>query len=340
MTQTNTRTGLAVLMCTGVFGVFSAGPIQALETDREDVQAFVEELSSEYGLDASYVESVLAGSEVKQSILDAMSRPAEKTVPWYRYRKIFITDKRITAGREFWQEHDARMARISDETGVPPEILAGILGVETAYGEITGNYRVVDALATLAFEYPPRSDFFRRELRELFLLADEEELDIETIKGSYAGAMGAPQFIPSSYRAYAADGDGDGKRDLFHNWDDILMSVANYFKVHKWRSGGPVAVRGTLREGAEVSPTKGLKPDGTVGQLSDQGVLFSTEESAQATAGLWELEGEDGPEYWVGFHNLYVITRYNRSVMYALAVHELGNRVGEANAQAMVDRGL
>ena len=306
--------------------------VAALETDRDDVQAFVREMSTEHGLDAEYVESVLAGAEVQQSILDAISRPAEKTVPWHRYRKIFITDKRIEAGRAFWMEHGERMNLIAADTGVPPEIMAGILGVETAYGQITGNYRVVDALSTLAFEYPPRSRFFRGELRELFLLADEESLDIKQIKGSYAGAMGAPQFIPSSYRAYAADGDGDGRRDLFNSWDDVLMSVANYFEVHKWKSGEPVAVPGSLRDGASAAPTEGLKPLDTVGELSEQGVLFATDQSAATPAGLWELEGIDGPEYWVGFHNLYVITRYNRSVMYALAVHELGNRVGQASA--------
>ena len=332
MTRMRILPGLRSLACLTLIAPTLFQSVTALETDRDDVQAFVAEMSAEHGLDAAYVTSVLAGAEVQQSILDAISRPAEKTVPWHRYRKIFITEKRIEAGREFWMEHGERMDHIADETGVPPEIMAGILGVETAYGRITGNYRVVDALSTLAFEYPPRSKFFRGELRELFLLADEEGLDINQIKGSYAGAMGAPQFIPSSYRAYAADGDGDGRRDLFNSWDDVLMSVANYFQVHKWKSGEPVAVQGTLRDDASVSPTSGLKPKDTVGDLSDQGVLFATDQSSSAPAGLWELEGVDGPEYWVGFHNLYVITRYNRSVMYALAVHELGNRVSQASA--------
>jgi len=207
-------------------------------------------------------------------------------------------------------------------------MILGIIGVESYYGRITGKHRVVDALATLGFDYPPRAKFFRNELAEAFVLAAEEQLDINALMGSYAGAMGPPQFIPSSYRAYAVDGDGDGQRDLIGSWPDIMASVANYFAVHKWQTGEPVAARGELSAKATNIPLQGqLKLQSTVGQLSQAGLLFATDLNSDAAAGAWELEGKAGTEYWVGFDNLYVITRYNRSVMYALAAWQLGEAV-------------
>jgi membrane-bound lytic murein transglycosylase B len=300
----------------------------AIDVQRDDVQDFITELTADGNFDADEVSAILGRSTVQQNILDAMSRPAERVKPWHEYRAIFITPERIAAGVKFYEEHRASLERIEADTGVPPEMILGIIGVESYYGRITGKHKVVDALVTLGFDYPPRAKFFRSELNEAFQLSREEEFDIETLVGSYAGAMGPPQFIPSSYRAYAVDGDGDGVRDLLNNWEDILASVANYFAVHKWRAGNPVAERGTpATEAGPLPTTKGLKPDSTVGGLTEAGVVFPTELAADAKAGLWELEGENGPQYWVGFHNLYVITRYNRSIMYALATWELGNAV-------------
>ncbi len=299
----------------------------SIDVQRSDIQEFVNELASE-GFDADYVNGVLSRSEVQQSILDAMSKPAERVMPWHEYRAIFITDKRINAGVEFYGEHRDTLLRIQEETGVPPEMVLGIIGVESYFGRITGKNRVVDALVTLGFEYPPRAKFFSSELNHAFLLAREEKMDIETLMGSYAGAMGPPQFIPSSYRNFAVDGDGDGIRDLLGNWEDILASVANYFAVHKWRAGEPVAALGTLGEDAGALPlNEGLKLNSTVGAISDASVFFPTEQAMDTKAGLWELEGEAGSQYWVGYHNLYVITRYNHSVMYALAAWELGNAI-------------
>ena len=306
----------------------------AIDLEREDVRQFIDELTSENDFDQSYVESILADSVVQQSILDAMSRPAERVMPWHEYRAIFITPKRINAGVEFYAEHAETLAQIEADTGIPPAMILGIVGVESYFGRITGKNRVLDALVTLGFDYPKRSKFFRSELEQAFLLAREEDFDLLEIKGSYAGAMGPPQFIPSSYRAYAVDGDGDGRRDLLGNWDDILASVANYFAVHKWQAGKPVAAVATLGDDAAEPPLNdGLKLGSTVGALSEAGVFFPTTQAATDKAGLWELEGKEGSEYWVGFDNLYVITRYNRSVMYALAAWELGQSiVREADA--------
>jgi len=288
----------------------------------------MDDLVSKDGFEQAYVRGVFGGVESKQGILDAMSRPAEKVKPWFEYRAIFLTPRRISAGVDFYRAHEARLREISASTGIPAEIITAILGVETFYGTRTGSFRAVDALSTLAFDYPPRSDFFRSELRHLFLLAREEQLDIGTLTGSYAGAMGPPQFIPSSYRAYAVDGSGDGRRDLLKNWDDIVASIANYFARHNWQPGQPVATRAEFARDAirPTGPTELVMKD-TVGSLARQGVQFTTDLPATAPALLVTLKGEDGDEYWVGFQNYYTITRYNRSTMYALAVFELSEAI-------------
>jgi membrane-bound lytic murein transglycosylase B len=315
---------IAVLAAT----LLSSSPARSLDTNRPDVQAFIGELVQKDGFQQPYVTSVFGGVESKQSILDAMSRPAEKVKPWSEYREIFITPRRISAGVDFFREHEARLRRISASTGVPPEIIVAILGVETFYGTRTGSFRAVDALATLGFDYPPRSEFFLSELRQLFLLAREEQLDIGTLTGSYAGALGPPQFIPSSYRNYAVDGSGDGRRDLLQNWDDIMASIANYFARHNWQPGQPIATRAEFARDAvrPTGPTELVLKD-TVGSLARQGVQFTTDLPATAPAILVSLKGEDGDEYWVGFQNYYAITRYNRSTMYALAVFQLSEAI-------------
>jgi len=305
-------------------------PLQAWAIDlaRDDVQKFIDELAAKEGFDTAYVESVLADSETQQSIIAAMTRPAEKAKPWHEYRAIFITPERIAAGVEFYATHRETLDRISTATGVSQAMILGIIGVESYFGRTTGNYRVVDALVTLGFDYPPRADFFRSELNNAFLLAREEQLNLLDLKGSYAGAMGPPQFIASSYRNFAVDGDGDGRRDLLNNWADIMASVANYFVVHKWQTGEQVAARATISKEAGILPLNvELLPESTVGALSAAGVVFPTELPATAPAGLWQLQGKDETEYWVGFQNLYVITRYNRSIMYALAAWQLGEAI-------------
>jgi len=307
----------------------------AVDTEREDVQAFVDDLVTSHNFERAWLESVISDGETKQKILDAISRPAEKTLAWHEYRKIFVTPKRIKAGVKFWEEQHERLTRISSETGVPAEIMAAIVGVETYYGRQTGGYRVLDALATLGFDYPPRAKFFRGELAEFFLLTRDEELELTGVMGSYAGAMGPPQFIPSSYRAYAVDGDGDGRRDLLGNWDDILASVANYFVAHGWRAGEPVAVPGQIDDPQSFPVGRNkLKLVDTVGSLTAKGVRFDTELDASAPTQLIGFEGDDGDEYWVGFKNFYVITRYNRSAMYAMAVYQLAAELADASGAA------
>lgn len=316
----------------------SLAQANTLDPERDDVRAFIERVHEAHGLERESLRGVLALARIQPAIIEAISRPAERVKPWHEYRRIFITEERIAAGAEFWLEHRERIERVASESGVPAEMLVGIIGVETYYGRITGRYRVLDALATLAFEYPPRSEFFARELEQFLLLVREQGLEIEGPVGSYAGAMGLPQFIPSSYRAYAVDGNEDGRVDLWNSKEDIFASVANYFRAHDWRPGEPVvapAVAGAT-DPAALSH-RGLSANTTVGALWDAriGLAGPAPADPAAAAGLFSLEHEDGTRYWAGFHNFYVITRYNRSLMYALAVHQLGKAVRarvEANA--------
>jgi membrane-bound lytic murein transglycosylase B len=317
---------------TGLLLLLSAS-LQAIELESPDVQSFIDDMVSEHAFDRQSLTSTLANAEKKQAIIDAISRPAEKTLTWGEYREIFLTPERVRAGAEFWRENEQMLATIAAESGVPEEILVGIIGVETYYGRITGNYRVLDALSTLAFYYPPRSKFFRSELEQYLLLAREEGMQATAATGSYAGAMGRPQFMPSSYRAYAVDSTGDGKRDIWNNWADVAGSIANYFNEHGWRSNEEVVSQATLGsrwDGPEPQPANSLKMDDTVQSLSRKGVMFYTELPGKSAGKLLTYEGRDGVEHWVGFHNFFVITRYNRSVMYALAVHQLGQEVALA----------
>ncbi|HNP35993.1 MAG TPA: lytic murein transglycosylase B [Woeseiaceae bacterium] len=302
-----------------------------VDLDQPEVQSFIDEMVNKHDFDRDQLSAVLLGAEKKQAILDAISKPAEKSLNWADYRKIFITPERIQAGVDFWRDNATTLTKVADDSGVPPEMLVGIIGVETYFGRITGNYRVLDALSTLAFYYPKRSKFFRKELTEYLILAREEDMPAEEATGSYAGAMGRPQFMPSSFRAYAVDSTGDGKRDIWNNWTDVAGSIANYFTRHGWTHGGEVVADASLGSAWKCEPptpaSNSLTPQDTVASLSAKGVLFATDMPNDSDAQLLALEGEDGDEFWVGFDNFFVITRYNRSVMYAMAVHQLGQEI-------------
>ncbi len=302
----------------------------ALDLSKDNVKAFVDNMVDSHNLKREDVESVLKQAEIKESILEAMRRPAEKSKPWHEYRKIFLNKRRIEQGVEFWQTHNEAIEKVAEERGVPPEIIVAIIGVETNYGRITGSYRVVDALSTLAFDYPPRSPFFTKELENFFLLSSEEPVDLLVAKGSYAGAMGAPQFMPSSYRNYAADGDRDGTRDLFNNWDDVFASIANYFIDHGWQPNAPVVSRATADPRlAKRLELRRILPVYRTGFLQSQGIEFDRLGDEDDLAMVVNLDGENELETWVGYQNFYVITRYNRSKMYAMAVHQLGLAIRE-----------
>jgi membrane-bound lytic murein transglycosylase B len=292
-------------------------------------RAFVDKMVTEHGFDRDELGALIDSAEIKQNILDTMSRPAERVVPWFEYRNIFLTEERIAAGARFWGEHAELLDSIAARYGVAPEMIVAIVGVETYFGTRMGGYRVIDALATLAFAYPPRAAFFASELESFLLLAREEHVDVRNALGSYAGAMGAGQFIPSSYRAYAVDGDADGKRDLWTNWGDVFGSVANYFSKHGWRANEPVVDPATRpAEWTGPEPQNRLELNDTVGELAQLGYVFTTAQPTDAPAAAFSFEAAGGGlEYWVGYHNFRVVTRYNRSTKYALAAYQLGQAI-------------
>ncbi|WP_041763730.1 lytic murein transglycosylase B [Pseudoxanthomonas suwonensis] len=301
---------------------------------------FIADTSERYGIPAAEIEATLAGASFLDSVVNAMSRPAERVKPWHEYRPLFISQARIDGGRRFLGQNRVKLAKVEADTGVPAEVIVAIIGVETSYGGNTGRYSVLDALYTLAFRYPRSGDpaklerevrrelFFREELAQLFALAREENLDITTLKGSYAGAMGMGQFMPSSYRDFAVDGDGDGRRDLFGSLDDVFASVANYFvKKGGWVRGGLVAVPATLEPGREPFDPSEWKPTHTLADLAARGYRPQLPVPDGATATPISLEGSSGPQYWLGFQNYYAITRYNISKMYAMAVFQLSEAI-------------
>ncbi len=277
---------------------------------------------------ATRLNKLLKAAVSQAAILQAMDRPAEKAKLWYEYRPIFVNEKRIAEGVAFWAAHRAELQRASVQSGVPPEYLVAIIGVETAYGRLTGRYRVIDALATLAFDYPPRAKFFQAELEQFLLLSREADIDPLAATGSYAGAMGAPQFMPSNYRRYAIDADHDGHIDLWSNWPDVLTSIGNYFKEHGWNPDDPVLTDAELTpDGATTLDGRSLNLNETVGTLRAHGVRFETALPINARAMLIAADEPDGIHWRVGFENFYVITRYNHSALYAMAVCELADAV-------------
>lgn len=314
----------------GLFGAVQQANAGDYERSPQ-VAEFVGEMTRDYGFAQEQLMGVFGEVKRKQSILDAISRPAERVKPWKDYRPMFITDARIARGVDFWRQHEATLARAEQEYGVPAQVIVSIIGVETFFGRNTGNFRVIDALSTLGFDYPPRAEFFRKELREFLLLAREEQLDPLTLKGSYAGAMGLPQFMPSSFRSYAVDFDGDGHINIWNNPDDAIGSVANYFKRHGWVAGEPVVSRAlVVGERADEGLTTGIEPAKTVGELRALGWSSHDALRDDLPVTAFRLEGEQGPEYWMGLKNFYAITRYNRSVMYAMAVHQLSEQLVQA----------
>jgi len=295
------------------------------------VQEFINSMVERHDFKREELQDVLGQAVRRDDILELMSRPAEKRLTWHEYRKIFLTDSRIDGGVEFWKQNADVLARAEQAFGVDPQVVVAIIGVETRYGSNTGRHRVLDALSTLAFDYPPRSEFFTGELEQFLVLAREENIDLLNVTGSYAGAMGYGQFIPSSYRNYAVDFDDNGKRDLWNSKMDIIGSVANYFRVHGWQQGQPVAVRASVSgDDYQGLLELGYKPNTVLHAMRHDGVTPMTDMPDDLEAALIAFEQEDGPEYWLGFKNFYVITRYNHSPLYAMAVYQLSEEIRTA----------
>jgi membrane-bound lytic murein transglycosylase B len=323
----------------------AAAPVDLTPVPFETARAdFIRDTAARFGIAPATIAATLDQARFRDDVVSLMSRPAERVKPWSEYRPNFITAARIDGGRAFMATHRPQLQRVQDATGVPAEIIVAIIGVETSYGGYTGKHRVLDALYTLAFRYPRsgnperaayehrRERFFRDELAQLFALAREENLDITSLTGSYAGAMGLGQFMPSSYREFAVDGDGDGRRDLFRSFEDVFASVANYFlkkggERGGWIPGGAVVARAELQPGFEEFNPETWTPDYTLADLAARGYRPLEPVAPDATATLVSLEGSAGRQYWLGFQNYYAITRYNNSKMYAMAVYQLSQAI-------------
>ena len=326
--MTRLKTLLAILAAGLTFSVpgYSAEPAQGF--DQADINSFIDELVQEDSFSRSDLEKVFREVEYKERIIELISRPAERRLTWWEYRNLFINDRRIDRGVEFWKTHQKTLDQAAKEYGVSPAVIIGILGIETGFGRNKGGFRVVDALSTLGFGYPRRAEFFRKELKEFLLLARDQGFNPLSLTGSYAGAMGIPQFMPSSYRAYAIDFDKSGQVDIWSSPADAIGSIAAYLSRHGWVEGKPVASRATVK-GEQYAkliansprPTRSLNEARTLGWKPNM-VIPSTDKVRGLT-----LDGKNGPEYWLTMTNFYVITRYNKSDLYAMAVMQLGRHV-------------
>ena len=295
------------------------------QIDENKVSNFILNYSKTNGIKVEDIKLILDSAKYIPEIIESISRPAE-SISWKRYRNIFLTNERISKGLTFWNDHESTLNVVSNYSGVEIEYLVAILGVETYYGEKKGGYKVLDALYTLAFAYPKRASFFTKELAEFITLSNSQNLDLYNAEGSYAGAIGYCQFMPSSYRAYAKSFDETKGCDLVNNVDDAIMSAANYLKVHKWKNGGKVAIQAHKVNNAINLKTNYIKPKNTIQYFMERGYKVEGQSMTDLVS-IIELDNEISKEYWMGFSNFYVLTRYNHSPLYAMAVHQLAQEI-------------
>jgi membrane-bound lytic murein transglycosylase B len=306
------------------FVAVHAAPSQPL---RPEIESFIDEMAAKHAFHRASLRKLFRQAQPRPAVIRAISAPGTAR-PWHEFRANYIEERRIAAGVEFWRQHAAALGRAQREYGVPEEVIVATIGVETLYGRSMGNFKVLEALSMLAFEYPPRASLFRSELEAFLLLTREAGLDPLTIRGSYAGAMGIPQFLPSSYRKYAVDFDRDGRPDIWRSPADAIGSVANYYRSFGWQTGAPVVIEARVA-GDEIENVLAaeFRPHTPIAELKRRGIEPLSSVDEQALAMLVRVEAETGTQHWLGLQNFYVITRYNRSVNYALAVHELAQEV-------------
>ena len=300
------------------------------QTASELQETFIQQMVKEHGFEAKALQALFADAKIERPVIKKVNQPAEKKLDWGRYRKIFLTEKRIKQGVDYWQKNQADLQRAEATYGIPAHIIVAIIGVETSYGRHTGKYSVLKALGTLGFYHTRRGKFFRSELSHFLRLTREEGMDPRKPKGSYAGAMGRPQFISSSYRHYAIDFDGDGKRDIWHNDADVIGSVANYFAEHGWKTGQPVTtpISGINDQHAAMLAA-GYKPRYPLKDIRAAGIQLPTTYNNDQLGSLLSFKDGEAVEYWLGLKNFYVITRYNHSPLYAMAVYQLSEAIRE-----------
>ncbi len=326
--EKNLKHTIGALLLAGLTGLASAANNTPSFADQPAVVDFARDLEQRHGFNADQLLTQFAQTSPNAKVLQLIKPPTSPLQrSWERYRPRFLNDRRIDGGVRFWQENQAKLARARALYGVPEEIIVAIIGVETEYGRNTGGFRVLEALATLAFNYPPRAEFLRTELEQFLLLSRENGLDPLAVKGSFAGAIGIPQFMPGSQRRYAVDFDGDQRIDLGNSVDDAIGSVAHFLEQHGWQAGQPIAIPALSNGEPERGLLEaGLRPSLKAGELKEKGIY--AEIAPQANVALIDLVSpEKATEYWLGFENFYVITRYNRSSFYAMSVFQLGEEI-------------
>lgn len=313
----------------------------AAELDAGKVDGFIAEMVARHAFDQASLTDLFAEVERSDRIIELMTRPAEKVKPWWQYRAIFISDKRIRDGVKFWRRHFERLSQAQETYGVPAHVIVAIIGVETSYGKVIGSHRVMDALSTLAFHYPGgnerRAKYFRAQLEHFLLFTREDKLSPLALEGSYAGALGMPQFMPENYRKLAVDFDGDGARDIWKNPADAIGSVANYLSHHGWQRGLPVMSPARV-VGSDFRQFLGddIKPQHSLEQLASGGISpMQNEDDQTLAARLFELSAKNGHEYWLGYENFYVISRYNPRVKYTMAVAQLAESIRDTLIESL-----
>ena len=337
--MTFSRVVLAVwlLFIGGSFSTLAQAPARIKL--KPEVEKFITQMVQQYQMDEAALRQMFSQLKSNDGVIKAINAPATSK-PWYEFKNLFVTPTRISGGVDFWNANAEQLKRAREIYGAPEEIIVAIIGVETIYGKRTGSYRVIDALYTLAFEMPERAGYFRGELEQFLLLTRENSFDPLAVKGSFTGAIGMPQFMPTSYRRFAVDFDRDGKINLWESLPDIIGSVANYLHYFGWIAGQPIVVPARL-SGTEYKDIveKGFKPHLTLAQMLPKGVEPTDAMPAELVAGLFALDIEQGQDFWIAFNNFYVITRYNRSKNYAMAVYQLATaiareRESQVSAQA------
>lgn len=300
-------------------------------TERQEVLDFIQKMVTQYQFNKEELITLFSVIKTQPSIIKIMDKPGESK-QWKDYRPIFLTPQRITGGVTFWQQNEKALTHAEKQYGVPASVIVAILGAETYYGRQKGDYLVVESLSTLGFDYPRRAPYFKEQLEEFLLLSREEKWDPLQIKGSYAGAMGPGQFMPSNYRKYAVDFDSQGKCDMLNNMDDAIVSVANYLKEYGWQTNKGIAVPATITKGNEHTKLldKGTQPFIAAGTISGYGIRPAEHLPRDEPVSVLALEGAKGSELWVTMTNFYVITRYNKSPMYAMAVYQLSDEIAKA----------
>ena len=298
-------------------------------SSRDDVKEYIDEISDKHGFESDKLLKLLGSAVYQEKVVRIMNRQPEGTMTWSRYKEMMVSDSRVSAGEEFIKLYKEDLNKAEDLYGVPAEIIASIIGIETRYGRITGNIRVLDSLMTLSFNYPRRSKFFKVQLEEFLLLSREEGFNPESLMGSIAGAMGYGQFMPDSYRKYAVDFDSDGVRDILTNPVDAIGSVANFLnKKGKWKPNTPIAIQANVYNQSEPLKSS-FKPYMTNKELDKLGLVASQNIPGNLKFVPFSLELEDGYEYWLGFDNYQALSRYNRSKLYVMAVFEFSQLLSQ-----------